>query len=146
MSDEKPYVLYMKFKSGEEVISEAAILEDDGDQVGDFFLTKPMAILGFLDTEVDPPKKVLYMQPWLPVGVVKTHSTEVYIEDMIMYTEVAPSFIPHYVSAVEEMKDDMSDYTEDEEEQRKPEKIGENVFSLGVKKKEPKKTDPEESK
>jgi len=145
MSEEKPYILYMKFKTGEEVISEAAILEDDGEQVGDFFLTKPMSILGFLDTEADPPKKILYMQPWLPVGVVKTHCTEVYIEDMIMYTEVSPFFIPHYLQAVEEMKDDMSDYDE-EEEIRKPEKIGENVFSLGIKKKEPKTPDPEESK
>jgi hypothetical protein len=144
MSDEKPYVLYMKFKSGEEVISEATILEDDGEQVGDFFLIKPMAIHGIFDTEVDPPRKILYMQPWLPVGVVKSHSTEVYIEDMIMYTEVSPTFIPHYLQAIEDMKDDMSDYDVDEEEERKPEKIGENVFSLGIKKKEPK--TPEEPK
>lgn len=144
MNDGKPYVLYMKFKSGEEVISEASIMEDDGEQVGDFFLTKPMAIHGIFDTEVDPPRKILYMQPWLPVGVVKTHSTEVYIEDMIMYTEVSPAFIPHYLQAIEDMKDDMSDYDADEEEERKPEKIGENVFSLGIKKKEPK--TPEEPK
>ena len=144
MSDEKPYVLYMKFKSGEEVISEASIMEDDGEQVGDFFLTKPMAIHGIFDTEVDPPRKILYMQPWLPVGVVKSHSTEVYIEDMIMYTEVSPAFIPHYLQAIEDMKDDMSDYDADEEEEKKPEKIGENVFSLGIKKKEPK--TPEEPK
>jgi hypothetical protein len=144
MSDEKPYVLYMKFKSGEEVISEASILEDDGDQIGDFYLTKPMAIHAIFDTEVDPPRKILYMQPWLPVGVVKSHSTEVYIEDMIMYSEVSPTFIPHYLQAIEDMKDDMSDYDADEEEERKPEKIGENVFSLGIKKKEPK--TPEEPK
>lgn len=144
MSDELPYVLYMKFKNGDEVISEATVLEDDGEQIGDFFLIKPMAILGFLDTEVDPPKKILYMQPWLPVGVVKTHSTEVYIEDTIMYTEVSPTFIPHYLQAIDEMKEDLSDYDEQEEEERKPEKIGENVFSLGIKKKEPK--TPEEPK
>jgi hypothetical protein len=143
-SEQKPYVLYMKFKGGDEVISEAAILEDDGEQVGDFFLTKPMSIQAILDTDVDPPRKILYMQPWLPVGVVKTHSTEVYIEDMIMYTEVSPAFIPHYLQAIEDMKDDMSDYDADEEEERKPEKIGENVFSLGIKKKEPK--TPEEPK
>lgn len=142
-SEQKPYVLYMKFKGGDEVISEAAILEDDGEQVGDFFLTKPMSIQAILDTDVDPPRKILYMQPWLPVGVVKTHSTEVYIEDMIMYTEVSPAFIPHYLQAIEDMKDDMSDYDAEEEESRKPEKIGENVFSLGFKKKDP---NPEESK
>jgi len=144
MSDEPPYVLYMKFKNGDEVVSEATVLEDDGEQIGDFYLIKPMAILGFLDVESDPPKKVLYMQPWLPVGVVKSHSTEVYIEDMIMYTEVSPTFIPHYLQAIDDMKEDLSDYDEEEEEERKPEKIGENVFSLGIKKKEPK--TPEEPK
>ena len=146
MSDEPPYVLYMKFKNGDEVVSEATVLEDDGEQIGDFYLIKPMAILGFLDVESDPPKKTLYMQPWLPVGVVKSHYTEVYIEDMILYAEVAPSFIHHYLDAIEEMKDELADDDGEEEYQNKPEKIGENVFSLGIKKKEPKTTDPEEPK
>ena len=145
MSDEIPYVLYMKFKGGDEVVSEATVLEDDGEQIGDFYLIKPMAIHSILDIEVDPPRKTLYMQPWLPVGVVKTHSTEVYIEDMIMYTEVSPAFIPHYLQAIDDMKEDLSDFDEEEEEERKPEKIGENVFSLGIKKKEPK-TPEEEPK
>ena len=141
-NDNDIYVYIIKMKNGDDLVSELTDITEEDDIDGDLFLIKPMKLHTYFDQESDPPKQILFLNPWLPIGIVKTYDVSVYLEDVFAYVEVTDEFKEHYIQA----RSDIEDVADQFEQMRnnKAEKIAENVYSLGSKmKKKPSKPEEE---
>jgi|ERR1700747_251210 len=129
-------ILYIKFKTGDDIISQVADVEDD-DVDGDVILFNPMKLDSYVNHDVDPPRQLMYLQPWLPMGVITNNAVVVYMDDILTYSTVTKSFRDHYIVAVTENLEyaDEEDESQSKAKQPKAQKIGDNVFTVGFGKK-----------
>jgi len=131
--DYTPLIMYFKLKSGDEVVSEVMFLDEDDelDVCADILMSSPYKISSYIDTdETQNDRQVMFLSPWLPIGIVKRNECVLQLMDVICYAEITDKFLELYLEAAEQ---NAKEYEEDAPEPskipEKPKKIGDNVFS-----------------
>lgn len=128
--DKDQFIAVVKLKSGVNLVSEVQDYSKHADE-DSILLIKPMELHSYFDESEDTPKRIMFLDPWMPMGIVTDYDVVIHSEDYYVYTEVTKEFAQHYHQALADLK--VAD--EKNEEKAKVEKISENVYSLGVKKK-----------